>query len=138
MNVEAEPATEIVRCLTPAAECINLIQMAAPTPPPRPINWGRLSAGDAERLIRQRAADTAKVIFGRHAYARITERGITQPEAYDILRTGAVHEAPSRTAFGDWEAVVEKRMPGGRRAGIVAIVFRKQETLFIKTVEWID
>ena len=67
VSVVMEAETEIVRCLTPAVRCINLIQLAAPSPPPRPLNWGRLSAGDAERVIREGAADTAKVIFGRHA-----------------------------------------------------------------------
>lgn len=112
--------------------------MGNPVPFRRPVNWDRFRPDEAERVIHERAADTDNVIMGVHAYDRIEERSITQPDVYVILRTGHVIEAPQRNIEGDWEAVVEKRMPGGRAAGVVTIVFREEETLFVKTVEWID
>ncbi len=112
--------------------------MSDPNPPPRPIDWARLRADEAERVIRERAEDTSRVAFGLHAFERLEERSITQPDAYDILRTGHVEGDPEKNVEDDWETIVVKRMPGGREAGVVTIIFRKRDLLFVKTVEWMD
>ena len=104
----------------------------------RPINWKQLRSGDAERIIRERAKNTAQVIFGEHAFERIDERSITQNDAYRILRTGYVEGSPIQNLGGDWEVNVVKRMPGSREAGVAVIIFREEESLFVKTVEWMD
>jgi len=112
--------------------------MVEPTPFRRPINWNRLRTDEAERLIRERAATTGNVIFGVHAYDRIEERSIIQSDVYRILRTGFVESTLARNEDGNWEAVVTKRMAGGREAGVVTIIFGESEYLFVKTVEWMD
>ena len=93
---------------------------------------------EAERLIRERAANTSNIIFGTHAFERVEGRSITQPDAYNILRTGFIEGAPQSNIEREWEVIVVKRMPGSREAGVVTIIFRDREYLFVKTVEWMD
>lgn len=113
--------------------------MVEPTPFRRPIRWESLRADEAERVIRKRAADTSNVIFGDHAFDRIEDRSITTVDALRILRKGFVQAASlQKNIDGEWEAIVEKRMPGGREAAVVTIVFRETDKLFVKTVMWLD
>ncbi len=111
--------------------------MVDPTPFRRPIRWDRLRSDEAERVIRERAADTAKVRFALHAFDRIDDRSITQVDAYRILREGYV-DTLQKNLDGEWEAIVTKRMPGSREAAVVTIVFRQIDELFVKTVMWQD
>ena len=112
--------------------------MVDPIPFRRPINWARIRNDEAERLIRERAADTSKIRFSLHAYDRVAERSITQIDAIRILRTGHVEGNPQKNVEGEWEVTVVKRMPGTREAGVVTIVWRTKDELFVKTVEWMD
>lgn len=78
------------------------------------------------------------MFFGDHAFDRIEERSITRIDALRILRTGYVEGNLQKNVDGDWEVTVVKRMPGCREAGVVVIVFREDDELFVKTVEWMD
>jgi len=78
------------------------------------------------------------VIIGEHAFDRISEREILQGDVYWILKTGHVDGSPVLNQYGDWEVIVVRRMPGGREAGVVTIVFIEGHKLFVKTVEWMD
>jgi len=106
----------------------------------RPIRWASLRTDEAERVIRERAKDQGKIIFGTHAFERIEQRSITQVDALNILKMGCVREEPQKlSGEGDWTVIVERRMPGGRMAGVVTIIFHPpSDTLFVKTVEWLD
>ena len=112
--------------------------MVEPVPLKRPINWAKLRADEAERIIRGRAEDSRNVFFSDHAFDRIEDRSITRPDAYRILRTGYVEGPIQRNLEGEWEITVVKRMPGCREAGVVTIVYRENDQLFVKTVEWMD
>lgn len=118
--------------------CIIMIQMVDPIPVRRPINWARLPNDQAERLIRERAADTSKIRFSLHAYDRIAERSITQIDAIRILRTGHIEGNPQKTVEGEWEVTVVKRILGTREVGVVTIIWRNKDELFVKIVEWMD
>lgn len=106
----------------------------------RPVRWSALRADEAERIVRERAAATSKVVFGIHAFERVEERSITQADAMTILRQGRIEGIPELAANGlDWKAVVVRRMPGGREAGAVTVIYRPpNEGLFVVTVEWMD
>ena len=105
----------------------------------RPVKWKQLRPDEAERIVRERAQDSAQVIFGDHAFERIDERSITQLDAYRILRTGYLEGSPVQNLEGDWEVNVVKRMPGSsREAGVAVIIIREGEDLFVKTVKWMD
>jgi hypothetical protein len=103
----------------------------------RPINWTRPRADEAERVIRERAKTTANVVFSEHAFVRIKQRSIVQEDVYWILETGTVEGSPAREE-GAWKAIVVRRMPGEREAGVVTLFVRENEDLFVKTVEWMD
>lgn len=111
--------------------------MSDPIPFKRPIHWDRLRADEAERVIRERARDTSKIIFGVHAFDRIEERSITQVDAYVILEKGSVDGAPTKNENDEWECVVTRRMAGHREVGVVTIILIG-DGLFIKTVQWMD
>jgi hypothetical protein len=109
-----------------------------PTPFRRPINWNRLRTDEAERLVHERSADRSNVIIGDHAFDRINEREIISDDVYWILESGYVDGGLVRNEHGDWELIMVRRMPGGREAGVVTIVFVEGQMLFVKTVEWMD
>lgn len=97
----------------------------------------RLRADRAQAIINAAAQDTANVIFGMHALQRMEERGVSDLEAYRILRTGHVSEVPERTDKGEWKCKVIKKLRGQRVLGVIAIII-KHDRLFVKTVEWED
>jgi hypothetical protein len=106
-------------------------------PVQRPINWERLRADEAERLIKERSADTAKVIIVGHPKDRSKEREILTVDIYRILREGLVLDAPTRIE-GGWEAVIRRRIRGTRDAGAATILLKEDDTVIVKTVMWID
>jgi hypothetical protein len=97
----------------------------------------RLTANEAARRIHQTAERTEYVIFGQHALERMEERGITDAQVYEVLRTGHVTEPPALTELGEWKCKIVKQLRGDREAGVVTIIL-KSGKLFIKTVEWED
>jgi hypothetical protein len=100
-----------------------------------------LRADEAERLVRERAAVSENVIVSVHAYDRIEERGgatLTNIDVFYILETGMVEGSPVRENDDEWKVVVVKRMPGTREAGVVTLIAQSDDTLFVKTVEWMD
>lgn len=114
--------------------------MPAPVPFKRPINWAKLSAGEAERVIRERAQDSGKVIVteGAHAAQRGEERDILAPDMWNILRRGFVQAAPIQNDQGDWEAVIQRRIKGTRDAGAATIILTREDKLIVKTIMWMD
>lgn len=112
--------------------------MPPPTPIQRPVNWANLRADEAERVIRERAQDTANVLIIGHPDDRSRERDIPLPDIYRILREGAVSKAPERNRHGDWEVVISRRMKGTRDAAAVTIVVMQDRQLIVKTVMWVD
>ena len=116
--------------------------MADPIPFRRPIRWDNLRCDEAERLIRERVKDTGNVIIGRHALKRIRERfegpEFTTEDVYWILETGMIRGTPTREDRASWKVIVTKRMPGTRDAGVVTLIAMADNTLFVKTVEWMD
>ena len=111
--------------------------MADPTPIKRQINWEKLNAADAERVVRERAQDSGKVFFGEHAWDRIDERSITRTDALSILRKGYAEGQPMKTEHGEWKVTMTKRLNRSRSAGVVTILI-SDEGLFVKTVMWMD
>jgi hypothetical protein len=117
------------------------VVVAGPIPFQRPINWKRLRSDEAERIIRERVADTNNVIISEHAFERINERSqcglLIAEDIYNILENGQVEGQPS-LEDGEWKVTVVKRMPGTREAGVVTLFARSDTSLFVLTVEWMD
>lgn len=96
-----------------------------------------LTIREAERRIREAASKTENVIFSDHATERMEERGITDAQIYEVLRSGQVADPPELTKFGEWKCKMIKQLRGGREIGVVTIIL-KNGKLFLKTVEWED
>ena len=117
--------------------------MMDPKPFQRPVDLGRdsLRTDEAERVIRQRAADTKNVEFRLHAFDRMEEReeqeALNTEDALDILRTGFVLAAPEKARNG-WKCKVIKNILGNRDAGVVTIILTDSGALRVLTVEWED
>ena len=111
--------------------------MSDPIPFRRPVNWQRLRADEAERIVRARSQDTANVYFSDHAFDRIEERTIVQEDAYRILQTGFVEGRPV-LEDGEWKVIMVRRLAGRREAGVVTLFVQDNDELFVKTVEWMD
>ena len=97
----------------------------------------RLTVREAESRIHKAAERTEYIIFGRHALERMEERGITDAQVFEVLRTGQVTEAPTQAEVGEWKCKVVKQLRGGREVGVITIILRNAK-LFVKTVEWED
>ena len=102
----------------------------------QPLSF-RMSATAAEKLIRQRAEASERVIFTDHAQERMNERGFTIDDVLTIVRKGGVYLSPFKNDRGDWQVDVERRMPGGREAVAITIV-PQDELLIVRTVMWRD
>jgi hypothetical protein len=116
--------------------------MVDPTPLRRPPRWDNLRADEAERIIREWALDTSRVIITDHAFDRIEERSeielVDTPTIYRILQTGQVFGEPAKNERGHWQAIMAARMPGGREACAVTVIVREDRRLIVRTVMWKD
>jgi hypothetical protein len=101
----------------------------------RPGRW-RLSPKAATQEIRQRAATSANVLLTQHAQEQMADRDIIAAEVFRILREGQVFETPVLEA-GEWKAIMELRMPGGRDAATVTVLAWNGRLLVV-TVMWKD
>ena len=88
--------------------------------------------------IRETAAKSENVSFGKHARERMEERGITDREAIRVLRTGELRgDIGTGTKRGEWKCKFVAPIKGSREIGVITIVLVNSR-LFVKTVEWED
>lgn len=81
----------------------------------------RLSTKQVERLIRERATDTANVLLTAHAQKRMKERRITLAMVYEALRRGSLSREPEiNLRYGTLECRMERYLEGRDIAVIVA------------------
>src|SRR5258706_16005959 len=71
-----------------------------------------LDGPSAIRIVRRIAADSANVVFTRHAVQRLKQRRITRPEAIECLRKGLLIEGPAPGTGGSWEMKFERAWGG--------------------------
>jgi hypothetical protein len=55
-----------------------------------------------------------------------------------VLLEGRVVDPPIRNERGHWQAIVARRMPGGRDACAVTVIVREDRSLIVRTVMWRD
>ncbi|MBN3756807.1 DUF4258 domain-containing protein [Paraburkholderia sp. Tr-20389] len=72
----------------------------------------KLNDANLQRLIREAAADTARVFFCKHAKQRMKQRRITPTQIYDCLRRGAVSEPAHMNLHGSWQCTLVWRHAG--------------------------
>jgi hypothetical protein len=90
------------------------------------------------KMVRERAADSGNVAFGKHARERLEQRGITDLEAIKTLRIGEIKgDISSGNEAGEWVCKGAARIKGSREIGVVTVVL-VSGGLFVKSVEWED
>ena len=57
---------------------------------------------------------------------------------YEYSERAMLEAILKKNVEGGWKVTVVRRMPGTREAGVVTIVWRTKDELFVKTVEWMD
>ena len=97
----------------------------------------RMTAAVALRIVRNRAKTTGQVIITNHAQQRMEERSLNIDDVFLILRRGGIYLAPIKNEKSEWQAEVERRMPGGREA-VVIVVVPQGPNLIVRTVMWRD
>lgn len=80
----------------------------------------------ALRMIRQLAADSAKIVVIPHAQKRQNERSITRPQIVTCLRCGAIEEGPFLNVHGNWQVTMRCYSAGEELACVVAIDWPNQ------------
>jgi hypothetical protein len=94
----------------------------------------KLSKAALEKHIRQTARDeTSRIIFTKHANARMRERKITMPMALDCLRHGHIRKTPEpNLSKGTTECRME-HYTAGMNIGLVVAVAETDPNLIIVT-----
>ena len=92
-----------------------------------------------QKRIRELATETKYIYFSDHAEERMWERDISAMEVFEVLRLGSIDGVPwLEPDSGEQGCKVVLRKRGSRAIGVVTIILRKEEGLFVKTVEWED
>ncbi|WP_298259896.1 DUF4258 domain-containing protein [Bradyrhizobium sp.] len=116
------PAPRVSRIPAPQANVVSLV--------PRAETVGE--------LVRKLAADTTKIKWSAHAFERMSERGITDKTALEVMRKGSPKgKVEAGRERGEWKIKMAYRPNGRREVGVVVITVRT-ERLLVKTVEWED
>ena len=90
------------------------------------------SRSDAEKIIKDIAADSSRVILSNHARKQMRIRQITPKQVLRCLEMGGVTEGPWKDNMtGDWRCTV-RRFAAGQEVQ-VAVAFSTKERLIVVT-----
>lgn len=97
-----------------------------------------LTEQSAKKIIRDLASNhTKRIKFKRHTKERQTQRGITDRQIINVLksRSSIITEGPYQEANGSWTFNIEG-MAAGKRIRVVVALYRHEEdpSAFIITV----
>lgn len=81
----------------------------------------RLTAGDAQRKIREIAANSDHIIIVDHGRKRAAQRSITRRQIERCLQKGTIQEGPFLNEKGNWQATIYRHAAGETRTCVVAI-----------------
>jgi len=90
-------------------------------PRDRNLVIANLTRQEARRLLREIAADSARVFVTKHARKRMRERHITLTQVLCCLRNGRITEGPARSTKGNWEMTVEVLSAGDTVVVVAAL-----------------
>jgi hypothetical protein len=72
----------------------------------------KLNDTNLQRMIREAAADTARVFFTSHAKKRMRERKITSTQVYECLRKGVISDHARVNIKGSYQCTMTWRHAG--------------------------
>lgn len=71
--------------------------------------------------VRTRIQEDRIIFDERHFVEQISDRGLTTRQVYDVLAFGAVIEDPYLDEFGEWRALMKRKVAGVRIKVAVAL-----------------
>jgi hypothetical protein len=99
----------------------------------------RLGLVEAQDKIHALAEDSKNIHYTHHARLRLRERSFSIRDAETILRKGIIIDEPRRGETGDWSYLVRYYgLEGKKREAACATIILQNDTLLIKTIEWVD
>lgn len=81
----------------------------------------RMNDASALKLLREIAADSARVIFTHHALQRMRQRKVSTSQVLTCLQRGIVAEPVALDLHGNWKLTVSHRAAGAELDVAVAI-----------------
>jgi len=98
----------------------------------------RLRSETIRDLVHRLAANTGNIAWSKHALDRMSERGITDKMAVEVLRKGAVNgPVEGGKNVGEWKVKMVWPIRGRREVGVVVLTVHNAR-LLVKTAEWED
>jgi hypothetical protein len=93
----------------------------------------KLNDDTLQRLIREAAADTARVFLTPHVRKRMKERKIASTQIYECLRRGHVSEPAHVNIYGNWQCTLTWRHAGDD-VSVAAVLERDENGDWIAVV----
>jgi hypothetical protein len=98
------------------------------------ISLDALKSGKALDLLHHCLSEGGSVRWGTHFKKALEDERLTFPDAWQVLRTGRIYEAPERDIkTGDWKYRVEGHTPDGVWL-VIVFCFKEADRAFLITV----
>lgn len=86
----------------------------------------RLNDANALKLLREVAADSARVVLLPHARQRMKQRQVTLPQVLEVLRKGRLTEPAALDIHGNWKVTV-KALTCGQSVTVAGAIEMQEE-----------
>ncbi len=96
----------------------------------------RMTDQHAKRLLIALAANSASVIFTKHALKQMHKRKITLPQVISCLKKGRITESPFLDHQGYWKVTIE-RYASGENVGCGVSIDNGNSKAIIITAFWV-
>jgi len=80
-----------------------------------------MSAANMQRIVREIARDTSRIIVLSHALERAAKRGVSRRQIERCCQLGTIVEGPFANKFGNWQANFYRHAAGGEMTCSVAV-----------------
>jgi len=98
------------------------------------MSLGALKLAEALDLLHRCLSGQGSVQWGSHFKKALEDERLTFPDAWHVLRTGRIYEAPERDIkTGDWKYRVEGNAPDGVWL-VIVFCFKELDRTFLITV----
>ena len=81
----------------------------------------QLSAPEAQRMIREIAAESDNIIVVRHGQERAKQRSVTRRQIERCLQKGVIEEGPFLNQHGNWQVTIHRHAGAENLTCAVAI-----------------
>jgi uncharacterized DUF497 family protein len=98
------------------------------------MSLAALKTGEAQDLLHHCLSEEGSIRWGSHFTKALGEEGLSFPDAWHVLRTGRIYEAPEPDIkTGEWKYKVEGHAPDGKWL-VIVFCFKTIDHAFLITV----